>query len=203
MRIALDSLENHGRFLINLLAVSRKIDAFRLLIQQPLTKRDFLLFIPAIVQASILAQAVTFPTEQLQSVEVYKQGQKIELPTKFETGGDWSFDIPDSTLTLIRYNLLDVLYNKQIFDVYFFLGNILNSINLGGLTSIQSILSNAFSYLTTAQKLGGCWIRSISPVEFSQSDPETPILWRVLVHYNYIRPVIDLGINLNVGNIKI
>lgn len=183
--------------------MSRKIDIFRLLIQQPLTKRDFLLFIPAIAQASVLAQATTFPTEQVQSVEVYKQGQKIELPTKFETVGDWSFDIPDSTLTLIRYNLLDVLYNKQLFEVYFFLGNILNSVNFEGLTSLQSIASNVFSYLTTAQKLGGCWIRNISPVEFSQSDPETPIMWRVLIHYNYIRPVMDVGINLNVGNIRI
>ena len=67
--------------------MSYKITAFRLLMQKPLVQSDFLLFIPRIAQASILAQATTFPTEELQSVKAYRRGNEVELPTRFKVDG--------------------------------------------------------------------------------------------------------------------
>ena len=84
-------------------------------------------------------------------------------------------------------NLLTVQYKKVLFDTYLILGNLANSINTNSWNSVMSVLGNAFSTLTTAQVLGKCWIRRIDPVEFNQSQPEQPIVWRVTVHYNYIK----------------
>lgn len=175
---------------INLSSMSRKVDAFRLLVQQPLTKRDFLMFSPQLIQASIIVQSMTFPTERLRSVEVFRRGYRVELPTMFEIPGDWTFEVPESTLTAMRLDLMSVMYKRSVFDVYLFLGSLFNSLNLNSLNSIASILSNAAAIITTAQTLGSCWIREIAPVDFAASDPETPITWRVTVHYNYIRALV-------------
>lgn len=160
--------------------MSRKIEAFRLLVPQPLTKRDVTVICPRILQLALLGQATTFPTEELQGVTIrIKRGHEVELPTKFKVSGDWSFDIPDSLFTQVRLNLLTVQYKKVLFDTYLILGNLANSINTNSWNSVMSVLGNAFSTLTTAQVLGKCWIRRIDPVEFNQSQPEQPIVWRL------------------------
>lgn len=168
--------------------MSRKIEAFRLLVPQPLTKRDVTVVCPRILQLALLGQATTFPTEELQGVTVRtRRGYEVELPTKFKVSGDWSFDIPDSLFTQVRLNLLTVQYKKVMFDTYLILGNLANSINTNSWNSVMSALGNVFSILTTAQVLGKCWIRRIDPVEFNQAQPEQPVVWRVTVHYNYIK----------------
>lgn len=179
---------------LELYYMSRRVDLFRLLIPQPLTKRDVTVICPRILQIALAGQSLTFPTEELQSVIVKThRGHEVELPTKFKVGGDWSFDIADSVFTQVRYNLLTVQYKKVLFDTYLLLGNFANSINTNAEASTlgvaTSFLGNLTSLLKTAEVLGKCWIRRIDPVEFSQSQPDQPILWRVTVHYNYIKPL--------------
>lgn len=173
--------------------MSRKIAAFRAIMQKPLVRSDFLLFIPRIAQASILAQSTTFPTEALQSVKVARRGQEIELPTRFKVEGDWSFTIPDSTFTLVRQNLLTVMYKQALFDVYLFLGNPTDALApSASLSGMLSLAASAASVLLSAEVLHKCWIRSIAPVQLNANAPADAVSWQVTVHYNYIQPLLGL-----------
>lgn len=160
--------------------------------QKPLVQSDFLLFIPRIAQASILAQATTFPTEELQSVKAYRRGNEVELPTRFKVNGDWSFTIPDSTFTLVRQNLMTVMYKRVLFDAYLFLGNPVDALMIHNLSSLMSLAAGASSVLLSAEVLHKCWIRKIDAVQFNANAPEQPVEWKVTIHYNYIQSLLGL-----------
>lgn len=167
--------------------MSVKIQAFRSAIQQPLTKRDITLWIPSLQEAALLVQSATFPTERFKSTVIKQYGQEIELPTKMQVSGDWSFTLPDGVFTLIRYRLLSLMYSRELFDVYQFLGTA-DVVLPTSIQSLYKLASMASSAMLTAQILRACWVRDIATVEFAANAPEQPVLWQITVHYNYITP---------------
>ena len=157
----------------------------------PLSTSSFTLWIPSIVEAAIVVQGFSWPTEEMQSIKVTQRGQEIELPTKTKVSGDWTFTIPENAFGLIRHQLLQLLYNKNTFNVTQILGNALDALNVGSwqgaLQGIANLAQEAAALLLSAQVLEGCWVRSISPSEFASDDPTKPVVWSVTLHYNSIR----------------
>lgn len=170
--------------------MSIKTQIFRTAVQHPLTAKDVMILIPQIPMTTITVQSTTFPTEKFKSCIIKRRGQDVELPTKMQVDGDWSFSVPDDIFTSMRYNLLKVMYKRKLFDVYQILGSL--DINTNSLSSLLNALGNASSVLLTAQVLNECWIRQIAPIEFSSSDPTRPVTWQVTIHYNYITPLLGV-----------
>ena len=178
--------------------MSHKISAFTTIVPTPLTKRDVTLLWPGLSQVPLLVQSFTFPTESFDTVGVPVGGVMLDLPTHVFKPGTWSFEIPDSIFTTVRYELMLMYYGQRTFDVSMVLGNALDAFNTSSVSgAISSLLKSAGSVagaLLTAQTLCRCFIRKVDDIQFSYGQGvEQAILWRVEVGYSYIRKLTSVG----------
>lgn len=164
---------------------------FRAAIQSPLTARDMTIYIPDLKLATVVEQSSTLPTEEFKSYKISLHGSEIELPTYAQVSGDWTVVLADGTHTIVRQQLLSLLYSKTLFNVYLIPGVKLNLNTGNGINTLVTLAQESLSLLHSGVILGGCWIRSIQPAQFSESQPETPVTWTVSIHYNYVSPLIS------------
>lgn len=175
--------------------MSRKIDAFRVALPQPLTRKDITILSPQLAEEALIAQSVQFPTCEMQEAQYYVDGTPMWVPTKAIPTGPWVFDVPDSLFTPIKYHMTYLLYNKKKFNVTLVLGDLRDIIggivSLNPLSIMSSLIQSGVSCLSSASVLRGCWVKSIAPVDMSQSSPTEPVMWRVSCRYDYIKPFIN------------
>lgn len=171
--------------------MSLRVSLFRTVIQSPLTARDLTIYIPKLKLATVAVQSATLPTEQWKSLKVQLAGQEVEVPTLMQVSGDWTFTVADGTHTILYQQLSKLLYKRAIFDVILLPGVKLNLNNGNPLNTLVSMGQEAISLLRSSVQLGGCWVRSINPAQFSESQPDTPVMWTVTVHYNYVQALIS------------
>lgn len=176
--------------------MSRKIDAFRLALPHPLTKKDVTLLSTDLAEGALLAQAMSIPSETMNEVTYYYKGRPMYAPTRTTVTGTWTVDFPDSIYTPIRYHLEYLLYNRTRFNVTLILGDLRDV--LGGvlsgniLSSLSSLSATAVAALTSARTLCDCWLKEIAPVDMSMQGATEPVIWRATIRYNYIKPFINL-----------
>lgn len=171
--------------------MSYKVDVFRAAVPAPMTKRDITLWWPVMPSASILVQSLTFPVETMTTVTVPYRGVPHELPTYVYQPGDWAFELPETFAGGTFAELADHYYNRRSMSVYLVLGNVLNSLNFSGnfAGSLLSAGAGALSAVRSGVVLNEAFIKSIAPVDFSMSQPEQAVLWRVTMHYGYVSPL--------------
>lgn len=75
--------------------MSLKVNSFVKIIQQPLNTYNFTVDIPD-VDYSLLVSSTTFPSEKLQTMSLYFQGEEIAYPTLPKNGGSWKVRVPES-----------------------------------------------------------------------------------------------------------
>lgn len=175
--------------------MSYRIEAFKTLVSSPLTKRDITMVWPALPQSTILVQSLTFPTEDLATVTVPHRGVDIELPTHVFKPGDWSFEIPDSVFTTVRYEIERAFYERKMHTITLIMGNMLDVLGTdGALNSLARVGSMTSASLLTAVQLEKAFIKGIDPAQFSKTSSATEaIVWNVKVHYTYISKLSPLG----------
>lgn len=175
--------------------MSYRIEAFKTLVPSPLTKRDITMVWPALPQSTILVQSITFPTEEMATVSVPHRGIDIELPTHVFKPGDWSFEVPDSIFTTVRYEIERSLYERKFHTITLVMGDVLDSLNFNSaLNTIGRTAATAAAALLTAVQLERAFVKGIDPVQFSSTSSATEaIIWNVKVHYTYISRLSPLG----------
>lgn len=171
--------------------MSYKVDAFRAALPAPLTKRDITLWWPVMPSAALLVQSLSFPTETMATVTVPYRGVTHEFPTHIYQPGDWAFDLPDSFAGGTYAELVEHYYARRVMSVYLILGNVLNALNFSGnfLGSLVSAGASVLAAVRSGSVLNKAFIKSIAPVDFSMSQPDQPVTWRVTMHYGYITPL--------------
>lgn len=75
--------------------MSLKANQFVKVIQQPLNTYNFVVDIPDIAYG-LLVSSTTFPSEKLQTVSLYFQGEEIAYPCLPKNGGSWKVSVPES-----------------------------------------------------------------------------------------------------------
>lgn len=178
--------------------MSIKISAFTAAIPAPLTKRDITMVWPNLPQSMFLVQSLTFPTEQYAKVEVPVRGVSVQLPTQVFQSGDWSFEVPDSRFTAVRYEIERAYYEQRLHNIHLIMGDVSNVLNIGSgasfFSNLLNVASAAASTLLTACTLCDAFITDIDPVQFSVAGSAgDPVLWSVKVHYTYITKLTNVG----------
>lgn len=179
--------------------MSRKVDTFRGLVDAPLSARDFTIIAPCFGSMPLVIQAATFPSESVEEVALVLHGEQVFLPTnKFRVNGTWTFDVPDSTFVMNRQLLSIYLYERTTFS-FILIPGILSDEDLSGLVprNLAGMINTAFmtsvgvtpGRLSSAIVVMGCFIKSIQDVNLSANGATTPVLWRVTVRYNYLKPL--------------
>ena len=175
--------------------MSQKVDAFRVVVPQPLTQKDVTLLCPELAEGALVAQALVFPTETMNEITYYKDGRPLYTPSRTTVTAEWTCDFPDSTFTAIRYHLMSLLYSKMRFNVTLILGDargLLSSVTAANpIALLRTAASNGVSALLSAQTLMGCWIKAVAPVDMTSAGATNPVQWRVTMRYNYIKPFIN------------
>lgn len=176
--------------------MSRKIDAFRLAVPQPLTKKDITMLCPQLAEGALLAQSMSFPSENMGEATYYYKGRPLYTPTRTNVPGDWTVDIADNVLTLVRYHMQSFMYAKKKFNVTLVPGDLTDilsgAVSLDILGLLRSATTSAIAALFSGITLCDAWIKTMAPVDFSASGATEVVTWRVTIRYNYIKPFIRL-----------
>lgn len=76
--------------------MSRKVDAFRQQIAQPLNTHNFYVDIPELGEYALTVQSTTFPSEQTRVVNLNVAGEQIQYATVPDNSHAWSIRIPEN-----------------------------------------------------------------------------------------------------------
>lgn len=172
--------------------MSMKVPAFTAVIHAPLTRRDFTMIWEAVPQCMLTVQSASYPGgESYAETSVPWLGTQISIPTRVYSGGDWKFEVPDNTLTSVRYELNRIYMEQELHSIILIQGTAFNSLNFSNVPAAVGSILNAgsagASALLTGCRLGDAYIKSIDPVDMQNGTGSgDAILWRVTVHYSYI-----------------
>lgn len=174
--------------------MSYKVEVFKALMPNPMTKRDITLWWPVMPTAAVLVQSLQFPIETMSTVTVPYRGVSYEMPVPVFQPGDWVFELPESHSANTFNEIERVYYDRRVMPVYLFLGNILNAFNFsGGIEGLGNVFSTlgatALATLRGGVVLEKAYIKNIAPVDFSMSQPDQPVIWRITMRYGYISPI--------------
>lgn len=179
--------------------MSMKVQAFTAVIHAPLTRRDFTMLWEAVPQCMLVVQSASYPGgEPFATTKIPWLGTNIEIPTRVYEGGDWKFEVPDNTLTSVRYELNRIYLEQELHNIVLIQGTGFNSLGfstpLAALGSILNGGSAAAGALLTGCRLCDAYIKSIDSVDMSNGGSSSEaVLWRVTVHYSYIDKLSSLA----------
>lgn len=149
-----------------------------------------------LAEGAILAQSMTFPSENMNEATYYYKGRPLYTPTRTTVGNEWTVDFPDSVFAPIRYHLMSLMYAKKKFNIILVPGDLTSiltsavGLDLKGL--ISSAVGSAAAALLAGITLCDAWVKAVAPVDFSASGATEPVIWRATLRYNYIKPFINL-----------
>lgn len=147
---------------------------------QPLNTYNFVCDINGIDE-SILVSSTTFPTESLQEMEMFFQGEKVSFPTLPANGGDWAFNVPESD-----NGHIDAVFDKLKSDMWDQKTGMFNPKKWFDVTvSARDQAKN----LVFQVILHGCWMKGKDPVSLDNSATTTPWKWNYHLHYTWIQDV--------------
>lgn len=92
--------------------MSLKVNQFAGVITNPLNIHNFAVSIPDADIASLIVAAASFPTEKLQEVKLYFQGEEIVYPTIAKNDHSWKIKVPENDDGKVRAEL-DRLKSKS------------------------------------------------------------------------------------------
>lgn len=157
--------------------MSRKAQQFANIITQPLNIYNFLINIPAISFSNVVQSSV-FPSEQLQTMSLFTQGEEVRYPTKPKNGGQWPINIPEADSGIMRREfeaLKSAVYDQRR-------GIILPTkwydINV---TSRDEADNPVFSAI-----LHGCWILGRQNVNLNAQNVTDSWKWDYLFIYQWL-----------------
>jgi hypothetical protein len=163
-----------------------KIVHFTNLITQPLNTHNFVCKIPGFEVWAPLVSNSNFPTEQLQQVQRYVQGERIYYPAIPQNGGTWPFTLPEGDGAqvwrdyLLQQQRLWSQPNAELEHPYW------DTVNV-----VQLDLKNV-PVLGVALK--GCWLQGVGgPVGLNNSATTTPWDWQFNMVYQWIEPMGEIG----------
>ena len=147
----------------------------------------------------LVVQSASYPGgEPFATTKIPWLGTTIEVPTRIYEGGDWKFEVPDNTLTSVRYELNRIYLEQELHNIVLIQGTGFNSLGFSTpLAALGSILNGASATagaLLTGCRLCDAYIKSIDSVDMSNGGSSSEaVLWRVTVHYSYIDKLSSLA----------
>lgn len=157
--------------------MSNKVQAFAKIITQPLNVHNFRVVIPAF-DYDFIVQSTQFPTEEMQIVQLFTQGEPVRYPTIPRNSGEWAVKVPENddgkiwdrfrTLKNRQYDQVNGLMNPQPwFDCQIFARDLANR------PVFQTILH-------------GCWIKGRGEVGLDNSNPTNSWIWDFKFVYQWL-----------------
>lgn len=178
--------------------MSFKVNAFRVLIPQPLSSSKFLIvpFAPELIKVGLLVEESTFPTEVTREVDFLGYGgQRIYCSTYSDVEGLWEFTVPDSIITDHRWMILRAKYRYpwKSFNCLLYLGSVVDLFGFGSVTgAIVNVAGAVGAALLSSVLLKKCYIVNVQPAPLDAKNPESVIKWKVQVRYQGIVPAVPM-----------
>lgn len=177
--------------------MSYKVEAFRVLVPQPLLSCKFIIIptAPELIKTGLLIETATFPTEVTQEVAFLYKGQRVYFPIQTDVPDVWKFTVPDTIFTDHRAMIWRRKYRdpEKTFDIVLCMTDISGILSLdnigGGIVNAASIAASAF---LSAVVLKECYITDIAQGQLNASDPTQPMKWDISVRYQGIVPFTKL-----------
>lgn len=161
--------------------MSRRVEAFRQHIANPLNIVNFELVVPGLDDYAITVQSTSYPSESARVVTLYTRGEDVQYPTVPNNSHTWSISIPESDTGEARRRMeaLRAKYWNQT----------TGTINVG--------LNNPFDiYIVRARDLNdnivfsiqlvNAWVQGRGDVALSRQNPETNWAWEYQIRFDYI-----------------
>lgn len=161
--------------------MSRRVEAFRQHIANPLNIVNFELVVPGLDDYAITVQSTSYPSESARVVTLYTRGEDVQYPTVPNNSHTWSISIPESDMGEARRRMeaLRAKYWNQT----------TGAINVG--------LNNPFdTYIVRARDLNdnivfsvqlvNAWVQGRGDVALSRQNPETNWAWEYQIRFDYI-----------------
>lgn len=164
--------------------MSLRIKAFTTLIPQPASLHNYWLWIPGMLQTSILAESVPLPYEQLGEVAVYYRGRPVYFPARTEVPGEWTIIVADDFAGLVGLEIHQ--QREKQFKSSETIGQSLeltkfNKRNIHVMAHSSAGVPIKWNGVT----LVGAWIKNVKEVQF-KSDSIEPLKWTVTFRYDAI-----------------
>lgn len=145
---------------------------------------NFVVRIPGIgLDVDMLVESTTYPSEQLQVVTLYTQGERIDYPTIPTNDHAWAITVPESDSGIVRRTLEGLkseMYNQKT-----------------GLFT-PSLWKNVHVFARDLQDqprwhgiLHGTWLEGHQNVNLNATQPTSPWKWDYRFHYQWIEEVTD------------
>jgi len=161
--------------------MSIKVSTFTSIINQPLNTHKFNVSIPEL-DLSMIVESTTFPSEQLEEVQLYYQGESIKYPTIPSQSQSWSITIPEGDNGVVRRQF-EELKSKFYSQKTGLLKN--NPWKDVVITVLDLQDKEVFKVI-----LHGVWLKGRNDVSLSADSTTTPWKWEYSFVYQWIEDVL-------------
>ena len=165
--------------------MSRKVDAFRQQIANPMNIHNFLVDIPELGEYAMTIQSTSYPSEQTRVTTLAVAGELVSYPTVPENSHSWSFMIPENDDGR-AYNLCEGLRRK-------YWDQMSGAITTGVDTPYQDIVISARDLngnIKFRVKLHNAWCLGRQDVNLDQNDPTQNWKWNYQFRFDYIEDLL-------------
>lgn len=157
--------------------MSRKINAFHSVINNPLNMHNFEVQIPGFNYA-IVVQSTQFPSEKMRTVVLYTYGEEVRYPTLPQNDGNWPIQVPDSDTGVIRESL-----DSLKAEMYDQTSGLLTPPDMYDIEVRARDLENTVIFKTIMHM---AWIEGRDSVNLANNDPTKPWMWDYRFRYNWL-----------------
>lgn len=175
--------------------MSRKIDAFRQALGNPLTVHNFVVRLAAVSDMDpnieIIVQSTSLPSDQLQDVLLHYLGENVKFPTIPSNGGEWAVNIPDNEQGMAFVNVLKA--RKMWFEPV--TGKMV-SMNATG-KNIEVVMRTVNDSEVYKVVLHNCYCKGRDTQQLNAATPTQALTYNATFSYDWVE---DVGIVNESGN---
>lgn len=175
--------------------MSRKIDAFRQALGNPLTVHNFVVRLASVSDqdpnVEVIVQSTTLPSDQLQDVLLHYLGENVKFPTIPSNGGEWAVNIPDNEEGIAFVNTLKA--RKMWYEPV--TGRMV-SMNATG-KNIEVVMRTVNDDEVYKVVLHNCYCKGRDPQQLNAATPTQALTFNQTFSYDWLE---DLGLVDESGN---
>lgn len=158
--------------------MSLKVNQFAAVITNPLNIHNFAVSIPDADIASLIVSSSAFPTEKLQEIKLYFQGEEIIYPTIAKNDHSWKIKVPENDDGKVRAELDKLKSKFWNQKTGIFIPNTWSNVIVNARDLAQNIV---FSTI-----LHGAWLVGREQVELQNNDATKNWEWDYEFRYQWL-----------------
>lgn len=166
--------------------MSIKVNIFRGLLGNPMNTHNFYVRIPRMSDVELLVSATSFPTEKLETVPYYYQGEIVYYPTMPRRGGTWTCTLPEGEYAKV-YRTASLEFGTDFLQKIGIMNHYSNTDKFDILVAAKSIRAGVVPMprqIPMSVRLEGCVFLGLDPVQLNSGQANQMWVWNLTFSYD-------------------